>query len=172
MVATVRPDGPGAIRGFVVAGPLRWLCALGRGGVRRHKREGDGATPEGTWPIRKILYRRDKLQLPGLAWPAAAIGPDDGWCDDPTSPLYNTAVTHPHSASAERLWRDDDLYDIIAVLGYNDRPLVPGLGSAIFLHVAHPGYAATQGCIALKKQDLISLLVHVPAIGGVRVTEK
>jgi L,D-peptidoglycan transpeptidase YkuD (ErfK/YbiS/YcfS/YnhG family) len=170
-VARVRPDRPGATRGIIELGPVRLTCALGRSGVRDDKREGDGATPAGNWPVRNVLFRQDKLILPHLSWDVSAIQPDDGWCDDPLSPLYNRPVTHPVSVSAERLWRDDDVYDIIVVLGHNDRPPIPGLGSAIFMHVARAGYAPTEGCIALKREDLVSLLVHRPRLASLRITE-
>ena len=135
-------------------------CALGRGGVipADEKREGDGASPLGLWPIRRVLYRPDKGGPPPTALPTQPLGPDDGWCDDPANPRYNRPVTHPYPASAERMWRDDSLYDLVAVLGHNDDPPIPGAGSAIFLHLAREGYAPTQGCIALDREDLTTLL--------------
>lgn len=171
VVAVVRPLDADGRRGMLEAGALTWPCALGRGGIRRLKREGDGATPAGTWPLRRVLYRRDRLTLPSLAYTTSEIQPDDGWCDDPNSPHYNQAVKHPISASAERLWRADDLYDIIVILGHNDAPPVPGDGSAIFMHLARPGYAPTEGCIALNRIDLLAVLTLDPAVRAVRVAE-
>ncbi len=133
-------------------------CALGKSGISPAKREGDGATPVGRWPLRRVLYRADRGPQPATALPVAAIQPDDGWCDDPTHPDYNRPVPLPHPASCETLWRDDELYDILVVMGHNDDPPVPGLGSAIFLHCAKPGYPPTQGCVALAKDDLRALL--------------
>ena len=156
--AIVRPASADARRGVLDAGNRRMPCALGRGGVRRDKREGDGATPAGAWPVRRVLYRADRLTLPPLAFAVSPIRPDDGWCDDVASPQYNQYVRHPLSASAERLWRNDDLYDVVVVLGHNDCPVVAGLGSAIFLHVARPDYSPTEGCIALTIQNLLSFL--------------
>lgn len=133
-------------------------CALGRGGVRVHKIEGDGATPTGCFALRRVLFRPDRVDKPETALPVAAISPSDGWCDAPEDPNYNRPVTHPYSASAESLWRCDELYDVVVILGHNDDPPVPGAGSAIFLHVARPNYAPTEGCVALALPDLIRLL--------------
>jgi L,D-peptidoglycan transpeptidase YkuD (ErfK/YbiS/YcfS/YnhG family) len=135
-------------------------CALGRGGVvtTEAKREGDGCSPAGIWPIRRVLYRPDRGPIPATRLPSAAIGPNDGWCDDPADAAYNRPVDRPHAASTEALWREDGLYDLIVVLGHNDAPVVPGAGSAIFLHVAAPAYAPTEGCVALARADLEVLL--------------
>lgn len=147
--------------GWTADGRDRWACAIGRGGMKTDKREGDGATPVGCWEMRRVLYRPDRLLAPpptGL--PVAAIVPDDGWCDDPADRAYNSAVSLAYPASHERLWRDDHVYDVIVVLGHNDRPPVPGLGSAVFLHVARPGYPPTEGCVALALPDLLALLAR------------
>ena len=135
-------------------------CALGKSGVREaaDKCEGDNASPLGVWPIRRVLYRPDRMAPPETALPASPFFPTDGWCDDPSDPNYNQPVSHPYPASAERMWRDDGLYDYVVVLGHNDAPVVPGAGSAIFLHVARPGYAPTEGCVALAREDVETLL--------------
>ena len=133
-------------------------CAVGRGGVRGEKREGDGVTPAGVWPIRRILFRPDRLAPPRTKLPAAPIQPQDGWCDDPADPNSNEPVTLPYEASHEEMWREDGLYDLVAILGYNDDPPEPGRGSAIFLHVARPDYGPTEGCVALALPDLLMLL--------------
>ncbi len=145
------------------AGWLAWpdrrvRCALGRGGVAAEKREGDGATPAGLFPVRRALYRPDRLARPATALALGPIAPEDGWCDAPQDPLYNRQVRLPYGASHERLWRDDGLYDALIVLGHNDAPPVPGRGSAVFLHVARPDYAPTAGCVALALPDLLALL--------------
>ena len=136
----------------------RVRCALGPAGIRKDKREGDGATPAGMFPLRRVLWRADRLARPETALPVIAIAPQDGWCDDPVDRNYNRPVTLPYPASAERLWREDAVYDVIVVLGHNDDPPMPGRGSAIFLHVARPDYAPTQGCVALPLPDLLALL--------------
>lgn len=138
--------------------------------MRRDKAEGDGATPAGCWPIRRLLYRADRLSLPPTAFAQAPVREDDVWCDDPADPLYNTQISLPYARSHERLWRDDEIYDCIVVLGYNDDPPVPGAGSAIFLHVARPDYAATEGCVALARSHLLAFLGRADPSSRVCVT--
>jgi hypothetical protein len=144
--------------GWLAMGGLRWRAALGRGGVRADKREGDGATPVGVLPLRAVLYRADRVAAPACALPVRALRPDDGWCDDPGHTAYNRLVRLPFAASAEALWRDDAVYDVIGVLGWNDDPVRPRLGSAIFLHLARLDYAPTDGCVALAAGDLAQVL--------------
>src|ERR1700730_17585825 len=139
-------------------GDRRFRCAIGRGGRRHDKREGDGATPVGAWPMRRLLYRADRMALPRAGWPTSAIGATDGWCDAPLDAAYNQPVRLPYPASAETLWREDGVYDLIVPLGYNDAPVVPGGGSAIFLHVARADFAPTEGCVALALADLLTVL--------------
>jgi len=148
--------------GWLSFGEHRYRCALGKGGVREDKREGDGATPVGRFALREVFYRPDKLSAPVCALPARALRPEDGWCDDLAHPDYNRLVRLPHPARCERMWRDDDCYDLVVPLGYNDDPPVPGLGSAIFLHVARPDYGPTEGCVALARSDLLALLAVLP----------
>ena len=135
-------------------------CALGRAGIRpaADKREGDGATPAGVWPLRTVLWRPDRIGAPVSRLPGRRIRQHDGWCDAPLDTAYNRPVDLPYPASAERLWREDAVYDLVVVLGYNDSPVIPGAGSAIFLHVARPDYAPTEGCIAMALGDLLELL--------------
>jgi L,D-peptidoglycan transpeptidase YkuD (ErfK/YbiS/YcfS/YnhG family) len=157
-VAAVSALSLGASRGWFKIGSLIFPCALGRAGCRALKREGDGATPLGFWDLRALLYRPDRVRRPRTHLAVKPIRPHDGWCDAPADRNYNRPVSHPYPASAERLWRADGLYDIVVVLGCNDCPRVRGRGSAIFLHVAKPGYAPTEGCIALARAHLIRLL--------------
>ncbi len=135
-------------------------CALGRSGVclAADKQEGDGRTPAGAWPVRRLLWRPDRGTAPTSRLPVARIRPDDGWCDDPLQPDYNRPVRLPHPGSAERLWRDDHVYDLLVTLGYNDEPVVPGGGSAIFAHLARSDYAPTEGCVALARDDMLRFL--------------
>ncbi len=149
----ITPDGRALMNG------QQYRCALGRSGVCQEKREGDGGTPTGSYFLREVWFRADKIKEPIMTrLPARAIAPDDAWCDDPESRLYNMPVKLPFSGSHEKLWRDDDLYDLIVVVGYNDDPPVAGKGSAIFLHVAREGYAPTAGCIALQRKDLLNIV--------------
>jgi L,D-peptidoglycan transpeptidase YkuD (ErfK/YbiS/YcfS/YnhG family) len=141
--------------------PDRWVgCALGRAGIvpAATKSEGDGASPAGVWPLRRLLWRADRLEKPATGLAVAAISPNDAWCDDPSDPSYNRPVVLPYDASAERLWRDDAVYDLVVVLGHNDSPVRPGAGSAIFLHLARPDLRPTDGCVALMARDLLDLL--------------
>ena len=150
---TVTPDG-----WLTVPDGRRVRCALGKAGVTAAKREGDLATPVGCFALRGVRYRPDRLAEPVTRLPVAPLTPNDGWCDDPDHPDYNRPVGLPHPARAETLWRDDGIYDVIVILGHNDDPPAPGLGSAIFLHVARPGYTGTDGCVALARADLLELL--------------
>lgn len=162
-LAVVHPDGR------LTFGPLTVRAALGRAGVRTDKREGDGATPAGLLPLRRVLYRADRGPIPRAAVPREPIADTDGWCDDPAHPDYNRMVRLPHPARCEELWRPDAVYDLIGVLGWNDAPVERGRGSAIFLHVARPGYAPTEGCVALDAADLRRLLAE--GITGLSVLE-
>ncbi|MGF6227013.1 L,D-peptidoglycan transpeptidase YkuD (ErfK/YbiS/YcfS/YnhG family) [Inquilinus ginsengisoli] len=144
--------------GWIDWGAGRRACALGKGGVRPDKREGDGATPTGRFPLRRVLYRPDRGPAPTTALPCAAIAPEDGWCDEPADPAYNRPVRLPHPARHERMWRDDALYDLVIVIGHNDDPPVAGLGSAVFVHLARPDWGPTDGCVALARADLLELL--------------
>ncbi len=138
----------------------RLRCAIGHGAFAADKREGDGATPIGAWPMRRLLWRPDRLPRVETALPAEPVEPDSGWCDAPGDPAYNLPVRLPYGASAESLWREDHVYDLIVPLGYNDAPIVPGRGSAIFLHVARPDFSPTEGCVALALEDLLSVLAE------------
>jgi L,D-peptidoglycan transpeptidase YkuD (ErfK/YbiS/YcfS/YnhG family) len=129
-------------------------CAVGRGGIAEKRREGDGITPLGAWKLRRVFYRADRIAAPRTILSATPISPNDAWCDVPGDPHYNRLVLLPHATIEERLWREDGLYDLLAVVGFNDDPVVPDKGSAIFLHVARPDYAPTEGCVALARSDL------------------
>ena len=139
------------------AGEHRWRCVVGAGGVREDKVEGDAATPVGEFPLRRIYYRNDRLVLPKVRLPARPIAEHDGWCDDPRSAAYNRLVRVPNAWSHERLWREDGLYDLLIVVGYNDDPPEGEWGSAIFLHIARADMAPTRGCIAFARDDLMQL---------------
>ena len=141
-----------------VAESMTMNCSLGSSGIRRNKREGDLATPAGTWCMRRVLYRADRLMRPRTGLPVRAISPDDGWCDDPLSRDYNRPVRLPFAASHERLWREDRLYDLVVVLDHNDHPPVSGAGSAVFVHVQRPDKGPTHGCVAFRLTDLQRLL--------------
>lgn len=149
------PDGRIAWNGREVR------CALGKAGViaAADKHEGDNRSPVGAWPMREVWYRPDVYpDGPVTALPVRATAADDGWCDAPGDPAYNRPVKLPYPASAERMWREDAVYDLVVILGHNDDPPVSGLGSAIFLHLAREGYPGTEGCVALARGDVEALL--------------
>ena len=144
-------------------GRLYWsrgsaTAAVGRAGVKADKHEGDGATPAGTYPLVSILYRPDRVARPLSRLPLKPLAPSDGWVDEPRDANYNRHVSLPYPASAEQMWREDGLYDALVVIGYNMEPVVPGAGSAIFLHIATPDFAATSGCVAVDREILLGLL--------------
>ena len=149
--------------GRFIHGDRELRCALGRSGVIEAdaKREGDGASPLGRWPIRRALWRPDRLDRSETVLPVQPIGADDGWCDDPADRAYNRPVRLPYPARHEIMRREDALYDVVVILGHNDDPPVPGLGSAIFLHCAKPGWPPTEGCVALDRTDLLAVLAEV-----------
>jgi L,D-peptidoglycan transpeptidase YkuD (ErfK/YbiS/YcfS/YnhG family) len=148
-------------RGMLVAAGLGIPCAFGRAGVKRRKREGDGATPSGRFRLVAVFYRPDRVRRPATALPVQPIRPNSGWCDDPADHRYNRPVRLPHPASHERLWRDDQLYDYVVVLDHNLATPKPGFGSAIFLHVAAPSFTPTAGCVAITPEAMRRLLARV-----------
>lgn len=158
----VRRRSSSAHQGVLELGPFRWPCALGRAGISAFKREGDGATPRGHFRILKAYYRPDQFLRIPTALRLIAISRDGGWCDAPGDANYNCPVRLPYRASAEQLWRSDGLYDVILVIDYNLRPRSRGRGSAIFLHIARPGYTPTEGCIAVSKAHMRLLLSRLP----------
>ena len=135
-----------------------YRCVIGKTGVLTKKLEGDGVTPSGVFPLIRVLYRPDRMGFPEPHLPVFALSPNDGWCDDPAHEDYNKPIKLPHAGSHERLWRDDNIYDIVVVLGYNTSPVIPFMGSAIFIHFAEPSFKSTRGCVALKDIDLLEIL--------------
>ena len=148
-------------------------CAIGKNGFvpANEAVEGDGKTPLGTYPLRYILYRGDRLDLPDCSLPAYSMGPDDGWCDDPDDPAYNRPVRLPYPARTEAIYRESHVYDIVVVLGHNDDPPVPGLGSAIFFHIAREHYGPTQGCVAISEQDMLKILPQLEPKSQMQIVE-
>lgn len=138
----------------------RYRCTIGRGGIAApgEKREGDLKTPSGRFALRGCYYRPDRLPPPTTQLPLTALTSSDGWCDDAAHPEYNRSVKLPFSARHEKLWREDHVYDLIIPLGYNDDPVIAGLGSAIFMHLMRPDGVGTEGCVALAREDLLALL--------------
>jgi L,D-peptidoglycan transpeptidase YkuD (ErfK/YbiS/YcfS/YnhG family) len=142
-------------------GDRAFPCAIGRGGAvpASAKREGDGKTPIGRWPMRQVFYRADRLALPVTKLPIRPLDIADGWCEVPTDSDYNKLVRLPHpGVTTERMWREDHLYDVVVALGHNDDPVVPGAGSAIFLHVIRPDLTPSSGCVTVRQEDLLIVL--------------
>lgn len=144
--------------GRLHAGPVVVACAIGRAGIKRDKREGDHATPAGDFRLLGCFFRKDRVLRKAWSPPMRPVRPSDGWCDDPESALYNRRVVLPIQAGHEKLWRGDNLYDLVIVLDYNIHPRRKNRGSAIFLHCARQDFVPTEGCIALRLDDLRRLL--------------
>ncbi len=138
-------------------------CALGRAGIAGGKREGDGTTPVGALALVEVLYRADRSRPPRTRLPVRAIRTDDGWCDAPADRNYNRPVRLPYGASHEAMARADGLYDIVVVLDWNIRRRAKGRGSAIFLHIARPGFLPTEGCVAVTPAVMRFLLARLGA---------
>ncbi|MFZ0340495.1 MAG: L,D-transpeptidase family protein [Terracidiphilus sp.] len=153
---------PKAIQGTLKFAGTTYACMVGKSGIVSPKFEGDGGTPAGLFHMREVRYRADRLSTqPQSGLPVFKSKPSDGWCDDPEDVAYNRVVTLPYQSDAEPMWRDDQLYDVLGVIGYNDAPVVAGAGSAIFLHVMRPAtddHQYTTGCVSLKIEDLLAVL--------------
>ena len=158
---TVRRKPAAHSRGILVAGGLALPVAIGRGGIKANKREGDGATPRGSFRLRRLWWRSDRHARPRTMLPARLIRKDDGWCEDPRDRHYNQPVKVPAGSKADRLARADRLYDFIIELDHNTRPRIAGRGSAVFIHLAREGFAPTAGCVGLKRDRLVRLLERV-----------
>ena len=145
-------------QGWLRAGSLVVPVALGRGGIRADKREGDGGTPRGRFRPLRLWWRADRLPRPPSLLPARRIGPGDAWCEDPADRRYNRPFRRSANEPGDRLQRSDRLYDMIVEIDHNTRPRVAGRGSAVFIHVARDGFAPTAGCVGLRPRDLRILL--------------
>ena len=148
---------------------MSFKCAVGKNGITNNKVEGDGCTPSGIYLINQIYYRQDKVVLPNINIPSIGISKNFGWCDDVDSDSYNKIITFPFKQSAELLYRNDNIYDILCVIDYNQNPIIKNKGSAIFLHIAKPNYAGTEGCIALNTADLIQLLSKMTTKTNIKI---
>jgi L,D-peptidoglycan transpeptidase YkuD (ErfK/YbiS/YcfS/YnhG family) len=148
-------------RGVLTAGLLSLPVALGRSGIKANKREGDGATPRGTFRLKRLWWRADRHVRPKTMLPVQRIAADDGWCENPADRYYNRPIKVPGGSKADRLKRTDHLYDFIIELDHNTRPRIAGRGSAVFIHAARPGFAPTAGCVALDLSALRRLLARL-----------
>jgi L,D-peptidoglycan transpeptidase YkuD (ErfK/YbiS/YcfS/YnhG family) len=147
--------------GYLKYKNLKFRCALGKGGVKKKTMEGDNITPKGIFKIIKIYYRPDKIKKIKTLIKKIKIKKNMGWCDDPSSRLYNKLINLPTKYTHEKLYRNDSLYDLIVVLSYNTNPIIKNKGSAIFMHIGKNSYKKTKGCIALKKEHLIEIISKI-----------
>jgi L,D-peptidoglycan transpeptidase YkuD (ErfK/YbiS/YcfS/YnhG family) len=147
--------------GYLKYKNLKFRCALGKGGVKKKIIEGDNITPKGIFKIIKIYYRPDKIRKIKTLIKKIKIKKNMGWCDDPNSDFYNKQIKLPTKLSHEKLYRNDNLYDLIAVLNYNTNPIIKNKGSAIFMHIGKDSYKKTKGCIALKREHLITIISKI-----------
>jgi L,D-peptidoglycan transpeptidase YkuD (ErfK/YbiS/YcfS/YnhG family) len=148
-------------RGWLVAGGRTVPVALGRGGVRANKREGDGGTPKGTFRPRRLWWRADRHPRPLTFLPVRAIRPEDAWCEDPSSRHYNQPMRLERGHSGDRLRRADHLYDFVVEIDHNSSPRIAGRGSAVFLHLARDNFSPTAGCVSMTKAAMLRLLARL-----------
>ena len=139
----------------------RVKCAIGKRGIGSKKKEGDLITPKGTFKIKYILYRRDRVKLLKTRLKKIIIKKNMGWCDDPNSKEYNKLIRFPSKYKSEKLFRKENIYDIILVLNYNMKPIKRNKGSAIFIHLAKKNYKKTEGCVAIKKNHLLQIVKRI-----------
>jgi L,D-peptidoglycan transpeptidase YkuD (ErfK/YbiS/YcfS/YnhG family) len=144
--------------GWLTAGGQTIPVALGRGGIRADKREGDGGTPKGNFRPVRLWWRADRHPRPSTFLPVRAIRPEDAWCEDPSSRHYNQPVRLAAKDGGDRLTRDDHLYDFIVEIDHNTSPRIAGRGSAIFLHLARENFSPTSGCVSMTKAAMLRLL--------------
>ena len=155
--------------GYLKYKKFKFRCALGKGGIKQKEREGDFITPKGKFKLIKIYYRSDRIKKINSTLKTIKIKKNMGWCDDVSSNYYNKQIKISKKIGHEKLHRKDSLYDIIVVLNYNLNPIIKGKGSAIFLHVAKKNYNKTQGCIALKKNELLHLVSKIKKNTQIRI---
>jgi L,D-peptidoglycan transpeptidase YkuD (ErfK/YbiS/YcfS/YnhG family) len=154
----IRAAAGNPCRGWLAAGGQTIPVALGRGGIIANKREGDGGTPKGTFRPRRLWWRADRNTRPLTFLPIRAIGPDDAWCEDPSSRHYNRPIKLDRDRNGDRLKRDDHLYDFIVEIDHNTSPRIAGRGSAVFLHLARENFSPTAGCVSMSKSAMLRLL--------------
>ena len=147
--------------GYLKYKDFKFKCALGKAGVGKKKIEGDNITPKGTFEIVKIYYRSDKIKKIYSKIKLFKINKKMGWCNDPISKKYNQLIKLPSKYTHEKLYRQDNVYDLVVVLNYNTTPIIKNKGSAIFMHVAKKNYKKTEGCVALKKKHLVKLIENI-----------
>jgi L,D-peptidoglycan transpeptidase YkuD (ErfK/YbiS/YcfS/YnhG family) len=149
---------------------LKYRCAIGKAGLKKKQKEGDNITPKGTFKIIRVYYRSDKVKNISTSIKKIKINKNMGWCNDSKSPFYNREIKLPSKFSFEKLYRNDNLYDLLAVLNYNTNPVKKNKGSAIFIHIAKKRFKPTAGCIALQKKDLMNLMRVVKKNSKIKIS--
>jgi L,D-peptidoglycan transpeptidase YkuD (ErfK/YbiS/YcfS/YnhG family) len=157
----IRAAAGDSSRGWLAAGGQIIPVALGRGGIKANKREGDGGTPRGMFRPLRLWWRADRHPRPPTLLPVRAIKPEDAWCEDPASRHYNQPVLLPQDRGGDRLKRDDQLYDFIVEIDHNSAPRIKGRGSAVFLHLARDNFGPTAGCVSMTKSAMRHLLARL-----------
>jgi L,D-peptidoglycan transpeptidase YkuD (ErfK/YbiS/YcfS/YnhG family) len=147
--------------GYLQYKNLKFRCALGKAGIKKKEKEGDNVTPRGIFKITSMYYRSDRIKNIITIVKKIKITKKIGWCDDTNSLFYNQQISLPTKFSHEKLYRNDNLYDLVLVINYNTKPIIRNKGSAIFIHIAKKNYKKTKGCIALKKKHLIELISKI-----------
>ena len=155
---------------YITYGNYKVKCAVGKRGIKKKKKEGDLSTPKGTFQVKKVYYRHDKVKNLKTCFKKIVIRKNMGWCDDPRSNRYNKLIKYPFKYKSEKLFRADNTYDIILVLNFNMNPVKKNKGSAIFIHIAKKGFQPTQGCIALNKSEMIKLVKSIKKNTVVKIT--
>jgi L,D-peptidoglycan transpeptidase YkuD (ErfK/YbiS/YcfS/YnhG family) len=156
--------------GHLIYKNLKYRCAIGKAGIKKKQKEGDNITPKGTFKITRVYYRSDKIKNISTSIKKIKINKNMGWCNDSKSPFYNREIKLPSKFSFEKLYRNDNLYDLLAVLNYNTNPVKKNKGSAIFIHIAKKRFKPTAGCIALQKKDLMNLMRVVKKNSKIKIS--
>ena len=156
-------------KNYLTYNKLKFKCAIGKKGISYKKKEGDLITPKGQFKIKYILYRKDRVKI-STKLKKKVIKKNMGWCNDPKSKQYNKLVKLPFIFSHEKLYKNENIYDIILVLNYNMNPIKKNKGSAIFIHVAKNNFAKTAGCVAIKKKNLIKLIKEINPNSKIKIS--
>ena len=156
-------------KNYLTYNKFKVKCAIGKKGIGNKRKEGDLITPKGQFKIKYILYRNDRVKI-STKLKKKVIKKNMGWCDDPKSSQYNKLVRLPFAYKHEKLFRKENIYDIILVLNYNMNPIKKNKGSAIFIHVAKDNFKKTSGCVAIKKTNLIKLIKEINPNSKVKIS--
>ncbi len=158
-------------KNYLTYNKLKIKCAIGKKGIGYKRKEGDLITPSGQFRIKFILYRKDRVKIL-TKLKKKVIKKNMGWCNDPKSRHYNKLVKLPFAHKHEKLYRKENIYDIILVLSYNMSPIKKNKGSAIFIHVSKNNYKKTEGCVAIKKINLIRLIKEINPNTKVKISSQ